>query len=73
MSEPLRLHGRPLLPLAYERLQREWPWVGVAATWFFKLATDADKDQAKYYFRLVEPDFTPLPVYDAMKQYTQGK
>jgi hypothetical protein len=61
------------LPLAYERIRNEWPWVGVASTGFFKPATDAEKDQAKYYFRLVNPDFTPLPVYEAMKVYTQGK
>ena len=57
------------LPLAYERIQREWPWVGVAFTWFFKRASDMEQDQSFYYFRLVEPDFTPLPVYDAMKAY----
>lgn len=61
------------LPLAYDRIRSEWPWVGVASTWFFKRATDAEKNQAMYYFRLVEPDFTPLPVYNAMKQYAQGK
>ncbi len=61
------------LPLAYERIRQEWPWVGVASTWFFKRATDAEKNQAMYYFRLVDPDFTPLPVYDALKAYTQGK
>jgi hypothetical protein len=61
------------LPLAYERIQKEWPWAGVAATWFFKPATEAEKDQAKYYFRLVDPDFTPLPVYEAMKAYTGSK
>jgi hypothetical protein len=58
------------LPLAYERIRTEWPWVGVAATWFFKPASDAEKDLVQYYFRMVEPDFTPLPVYDAMKDYT---
>ncbi len=61
------------LPLAYDRIRREWPWVGMAFTWFFKPASDAEKDQAKYYFRLVDPDFTPMPVYEAMKEYTQGK
>src|SRR5512136_1467380 len=61
------------LPLAYERIQKEWPWVGVASTWFFKRATDAEKNQAMYYFRLVDPDFTPLPVYDAMKAYAGHK
>ena len=61
------------LPLAYARVRREWPWVGVAFTWYLKDATDQEKDQAKYYFRLLDPDFTPLPVYEAMEQYTQGK
>jgi hypothetical protein len=61
------------LPLAYERIQREWPWVGVAFTWYLKDATDQEKDQAKYYFRLLDPDFTPLPVYESMKTYTRGK
>ncbi|NTU66013.1 MAG: cellulase family glycosylhydrolase, partial [Chloroflexi bacterium] len=62
-----------LLPLAYERIRNEWPWVGVAATWFFKPASDAEKDLVQYYFRMVEPDFTPLPVYDAMKIYAGSK
>jgi hypothetical protein len=57
------------LPMAYDRIRREWPWVGVAFTWFFKRATDAEKDQAMYYFRLVDPDFTPMPVYEAIKAY----
>ena len=56
-------------PLAYERIQREWPWVGVANFWFFKRPDDREKNQAMYYFRMAEPDFTPLPVYGAMKAY----
>ena len=55
--------------LAYQRAQREWPWLGVINTWFFKRASDAERDQAMYYFRLVEPDFTPMPVYEALKDY----
>jgi hypothetical protein len=55
--------------LAFKRAQREWPWVGVINTWFFKRASDAEQDQAMYYFRLVEPDFSPMPVYDALKDY----
>jgi hypothetical protein len=54
---------------ALERIQTEWPWLGVTNIWFFKRPSDAEKDQAWYYFRLVEPDFTPLPVYDALKDY----
>ncbi len=55
--------------LAYQRAQQEWPWLGVINTWFFKRATDAENDQAMYYFRLVEPDFTPMPVYEALKDH----
>ena len=54
---------------AYQRIKEEWPWVGVAFTWFFKPADEHERNQAKYYFRLVNPDFTPLPAYDAIKAY----
>ncbi|MBC7262771.1 MAG: cellulase family glycosylhydrolase [Chloroflexi bacterium] len=54
---------------AYQRAQDEWPWMGVMNYWFFKRATDAERDQSFYYFRLVEPDFTPLPVYEALRDY----
>ncbi len=56
-------------PLAYQRIIQEWPWVGVANFWFFKRADDSEANQAMYYFRMVEPDFTPMPVYGAMRQY----
>ena len=54
---------------AYQRIQAELPWVGVVNFWFFKRASEDEKDQPMYYFRMVEPDFTPLPVYDAVKEY----
>lgn len=57
-------------PLAYQRAIEEWPWVGVINFWFFKRADDREHDQAMYYFRMVEPDFTPMPVYEAMREYT---
>jgi len=59
-------------PLAYQRAMEEWPWVGVVNFWFFKRPSDLERDQAWYYFRMVEPDFTPLPVYDAMRAYISG-
>ncbi len=55
---------------AYERQQREWSYVGVTFYWFFKRAADYERNQSFYYFRMVEPDFTPLPVYGAMRDYT---
>lgn len=59
-------------PLAFERMQREWPWAGVATMWFFKPVSDERQDQPFYYFRLVEPDFTPLPVYTSLANYING-
>ena len=54
---------------AYQRAQREWPWMGVLNYWFFKRATDLETDQTFYYFHMVEPSFDPLPVYAAMRDY----
>jgi len=56
--------------LAYQRVMKDWPWVGVVNFWFFKRPSDAERNQSWYYFRMVEPDFTPLPVYDAIKEVT---
>jgi hypothetical protein len=55
--------------LAYQRIQQEWPWLGVANYWFLKQATDQElKDgNPQYFFRLLEPDFTPMPAYEALK------
>jgi hypothetical protein len=58
--------------LAYQRAQQEWPWLGVVNFWFFKRATDAEQDQAMYYFRMVDPDFTPMPVYDVLREYARS-
>jgi hypothetical protein len=57
------------VPLAYERAQAEWPWVGANFFWFFKRASDAEKESAWYYFRMAEPDFTLKPVYQTLKDY----
>jgi hypothetical protein len=54
---------------AYQRAQQEWPWMAELNYWFLKRATDSEVDQVFYYFRLVEPDFVPLPAYEAMKAY----
>lgn len=51
---------------ALARAQAEWPWVGVNNVWFLKLESEARAGEAMYYFRLLEPDFTPLPVYEAL-------
>lgn len=60
-------------PLAYQRAAEEWPWIGVIAWWYFKRADDSERGQSWYYFRLVEPDFTLTPVYQALKAYMTGE
>lgn len=57
------------MPLAYQRAQAEWPWIGVINYWFFKRPADYERDQSWYYFRMVEPDFTPLPIYESMRAH----
>ena len=62
------------LPLAYTRIREEWPWLGVANTWYLKRATDnwEQNQQPEAYFRLLAPDFTPQPVYLSMQAYTDA-
>ncbi len=51
---------------AYRRAQDEWPWMGVIFYWHFRMVRD-EPDQVVYYYRMAEPDFTPLPVYQAFR------
>ncbi len=54
---------------AYQRAAHEWPWMGVMNYWFLRRPSEAERDQTWYYFRMLEPDFTPLPVYDALSAW----
>jgi polysaccharide biosynthesis protein PslG len=54
---------------AYERARSEWPWIGVVNYWFFKRHNEEEREESWYYFRAMEPDFTPLPVWDAVAAY----
>ena len=58
---------------AFQRQQAEWPWVGVNNVWFFKRPGDWEQGESWYYFRMMEPDFTPLPVFDAVANYATGE
>ena len=57
------------MPLAYQRAAEEWPWLGVINYWFFRRPDDTEADQSYYYFRMVEPDWRPLPIYDSMRAH----
>ena len=55
--------------LAYERARVEWPWIGVVSLWYFKRADASEADQTWYYFRVLDPDFGKMPIYDGLKSY----
>jgi hypothetical protein len=61
------------VPEVFERAKAEWPWVGAKSVWFFKRPSDAEKNQSWYYFRMLEPDFTPTPLWESMKQYAASQ
>ncbi len=57
---------------AYQRAQEDWPWLGVVNYWFFKRPADYERDQSWYYFRLMEPDFTPVPAFSTLSDYAKS-
>jgi hypothetical protein len=54
---------------AYARAQNEWPWMVTLMYWFLRRVNDSERSQPFFYFRLLDPDFTPKPVYNALKDY----
>ena len=56
-----------------EFVQREWPWAGVFNIWYFRqTGQQYSPDDAAYYFRMVDVDFTPRRVYDAVQDATDA-
>ncbi|TVR20649.1 MAG: hypothetical protein EA396_10310 [Anaerolineaceae bacterium] len=87
IAEPRDLYGQVSMEQAadyivrlYERVEQEWPWMGVVNYWFFTRRSDDERDQPFYYFRMVEPyfdaqadpPFPPLPVYHALRDHMQN-
>jgi hypothetical protein len=61
------------VPLAYQRALSEWDWLGTISYWYLKRPDDSEKGLSWYYFRLVEHDFTPTPIYDSFKRTIQSE
>jgi polysaccharide biosynthesis protein PslG len=53
----------------YRRAQREWPWLGVMSLWLFQDPAPAQNDPTQF-FGLVDQQFQPRPVYDAIRELT---
>lgn len=58
---------------ALERARSEWPWMGVMNLWFFRRPHQDEWEQPFFYFRLVDPDFTPRPVWRAVREYAHAQ
>jgi hypothetical protein len=54
---------------ALERARSEWPWMGVMNLWFFRRPHQDEWEQPFFYFRMVDPDFQPRPVWQAVREY----
>lgn len=49
----------------------QWPWVGVFNIWYFRqTGQQYTPSNAAYYFRMVDTDFTPRRLYDAVQDAT---
>jgi hypothetical protein len=55
-----------------ELARREWPWAGVFNIWYFRQVGNFSPNEPTYYFRVVDVDFTPRPVYYAIKDAAAG-
>ena len=55
---------------AIQKARAEWPWAGVFNIWYFRQAGNHPPDRPEYYFRMVDPGFTPRPIYHAVKKAT---
>ena len=55
---------------ALDRSLQEWPWMGVRSLWFLQWSGPPPKaDDPTPFFALVEADFTPLPAYEAIRDW----
>jgi hypothetical protein len=54
-----------------ELARQQWPWAGVFNVWYFRqTGQQYTPAEAAYYFRMVDVDFTPRRVYDAVQDAT---
>ena len=53
---------------------QQWPWIGVFGIWFFRQPFELlGPNNAAYFFRMVDPDFTPRLLYRAVQQAATGR
>lgn len=56
---------------AIQMARNQWPWVGVINLWYFRQdGTSYLPTDSAYYFRMVNPDFSPTPLYVEIQRET---
>ncbi|HLG73351.1 MAG TPA: hypothetical protein VK009_23270 [Chloroflexota bacterium] len=56
---------------AIHMARTQWPWVGVINLWYFRQdGTTYSPSDSAYYFRMVNPDFSPTPLYVEIQRET---
>jgi polysaccharide biosynthesis protein PslG len=50
----------------------EWPWAGVFNIWYFRQVGHIQPSEPAYYFRMVDVDFTPRPIYYAVQEHAES-
>lgn len=53
-----------------EFARAHWPWAGVFNIWYFRQVGNIPTERADYYFRMVDVDFTPRLLYEAVREVT---
>jgi len=48
--------------------RESWSWAGVFMIWYFRQVGNISPESSEYYFRMVDPDFTPRLVYFAVQE-----
>jgi polysaccharide biosynthesis protein PslG len=55
------------LTRAFEIAKQEWPWMGVMMVWNLNYSTVVSAEDEKFPWSVINPDFSPRPAYDALR------
>ena len=50
-----------------QKARSDWPWAGPLCIWYFRQVGTSSPERSDYYFRMVDPDFSVRPLYEAIK------
>jgi len=51
-------------------MRDHWPWLGVVNIWYFRQVGDVPDTKGEFYFRMVDPEFTPRLLYNEVAKAT---